>query len=309
MKKIFALLLMLCLLAAVVSSFAVNAAAEDVEISIGQRYEWNDQSQNTEDYKTWVAGGGVSPDNLWFYKIFVLKTEKYMPVVYSNSIGCYAWALQPGDTGIGFARVRSKGVNFHPGEAGDIVKGFICPSGGTVTLETTVARSSEYNLSSSSATPTSFAVYLANGFGASNKAENKVKVYPADDNFEVLTSIDEKTISVDIDVKQGQVILIHIGAMEEQSADSVNMSNYVTYTAINNDVADELTDIDTGKDIPTRTDSIPTLNNGSNNISSGTVNGNTDGGSSLGLILGVVAGVVVVAAVAVVILMKKKKSE
>ena len=307
MKKILTILLALCLLVALAASFAVSASA-DAEIAIGQRYEWNDQTTDAASQKAWRTGKGVSPDGLWTYKVFVLATEKYMGTVISTSAGGYAWAEKPEDTGIGFCRVRNFGSNFHPGEAGDIVKVFTCPSGGTVTLESILARTTEYD-PSSGMTPSSFAVYVADGIGASKKAENRVKVYPVEDDYELLTSATEKTISVDIDVKKGQLIMIHIGAVEaNQGADGVNMSNTVTYIGINDDVAAESTDTDDGRTIISRTDPTLTLNP-TNNAGSVSTNNNADSGSSTGLIIGVVAGVAVVAAVVVVLLLKKKKAE
>ena len=309
MKKILTILLSLCLLAALAVSLAVTSSADE-DVSIGQRYEWNAQDADTTTLKNWRLGGGISPDGLWTYKIFVLNTEKYMPAVVVSLESYYAWSPSPGTTGLGYARVRDYGLNFHPAEAADIVKMFTCPSGGTVTLETNIARVFDFD-PSSGGTPTSFAVYVADGIGAGKKAENRQKVYPLDNDFESITSSKEKTISVDIDVKKGQVIFVHIGAIDgQQGSDSVNMTNSVTYIAVNDEIAEEVTDVDTGRtNIPTRTDSVGPLTGADTGNGSVSINNADEGGSSMGLIIGIVVGVAVVAAVAVVILLKKKKSE
>ena len=140
---------------------------------------------------------------------------------------------------------------------------------------------------------------------------NKEKIYPVDDDYVTLTSAVEKNISIpDIEVAKGQMIMIHIGAIDgNQGADSVNMSNTITYTGISDGAIDpDSIPTDDGKpSVPTR-DSIGTLKPAGGSQSSTTTAPVEDSGS-LGLIIGIVAGAVVVAAVVVVILLKKKKSE
>ena len=142
MKKFLTILLSLCVLASLAVSFAVSSAAEDIEVTVGQRFEWNDQSESPETQKAWRQGKGTSPDGLWQYLVYVHAKKTYLPTVLSND--GFAWAANPGDRGIGYARARVYGTNFHPGEAGDIVKAFTFPSGGTVTVESVVARAKEW---------------------------------------------------------------------------------------------------------------------------------------------------------------------
>ena len=310
MKKVLTALFCLVLLVALASSLVVTTSADEPEITIGQSYAWNNQAVDANAEKAWRLGGGVSPDKNWTYKVCVLATGKYLPVVISSAAGGYAWAASPGDTGIGFARVRYAGVNFHPAEAADIVKVFTCPSGGTITLDTTVARSTEFD-PTSSGTPTSFAVYICDGIDGKKLPVNKEKIYPVDDGYVTLTSAEEKNISIpDIEVAKGQMIMIHIGAIEgNQASDAVNMSNTITYTGISDGEIDpdSISTEDGKPSVPTR-DSIGTLKPAGGSQTTTTTAPVEDSGS-LGLIIGIVAGAVVAAAVVVVILLKKKKSE
>ena len=93
----------------------------------------------------------------YLYLVYVHAKKTYLPTVLSNE-GGYAWAAIPGDTRIGYARVRSYGADFHPAEAGDIVKSFTFPSGGTVTVESVAARAQDWTPEQGS--PSSFAGYL-----------------------------------------------------------------------------------------------------------------------------------------------------
>ncbi len=310
MKKILTIVLTLCLLVTVVSSFAMASfAATKVDVMVGQTFEWNDHSADPQTKSKWFTSNGVSPDGLWTYKVYVLAKDLYIPVVlhsegYMIESEGFAWNAKPGDTGIGYARVMAYGTRFHPGEAADIVKVFTCPSGGTITLDTTIARVHDWVGGDGGTTPTSFAVYL----------EDQL-VYPQNNEYETLTSTQEKKISFDVNVKENQRLFIHIGAVDaQQSGDAVNMVNTVTYKSVNDDVAeiDTTTTSTSTKDIPSA--SIPDFTDGpatdKDKDSTRTVSlpgGGNDDSSNTGLIIGVVAAVVVVAAAAVVIVIKKKK--
>lgn len=308
MKKVLTVLLSLCLLVALGASFAMNSfAAEDIEVTVGQQFEWNDQSADSKTKLAWIQSKGVSPDGLWKYLIYAPAKKQYLPVVLATG-GMFALTPEPNGTGLGYARARDHGKNFHPAEAGDIVKSFTFPSGGTVTVESVVARVNEWV--NGTATPSSFAVYL----------EDKL-VFPASGEYETLTSTADRTFTFDVEVSKGQRLYIHIGCVDgDQSGDAVNMSNTITYKAVNDSVFEADTSsvtTDTGVKI-TKTFTVTLTadggpNAGSSDVDSGMINTNNtgaasgDGGSSVGLIIGIVAGVAVVAAVVVVIIVKKKK--
>ncbi len=302
MKKFLTVLLSLCLLVSVVSAFAVNAfAAEDIQVTVGQKFEWNDQSADADTQKTWRTGKGKSPDGLWKYQIYVLAKDMYLDATLASG-PMYAWNATPGDKGLGYARARQFGKNFHPGEAGDIVKVFTFPSGGTVTVDTNIFRDNEWV--TGTGTPTSIAFYL----------EDKL-VYPTASEYESITSATPRDISFDLEVAKNQRLYIRIGCVEgDQGGDAVNMSNSVTYKAVNDSIAEieEVTSTST-REVPTAssigwgTGEKTTDNSGTSSVKLPT--GGNDDSSSTGLIIGVVAAVVVVAAVAVVIVVKKKKQD
>ncbi len=301
MKKILTILLTLCLLASLAVSFTVSSfAAEDVEVTVGQSFAWNDQSENAETQKAWRTSKGVSPDGLWKYQVYVLAKEMYLDVVLSSD--GFAWNATPGSTGLGYARARQYGKNFHPGEAADIVKVFTFPSGGTVTVDTVVSRANEWVTGTN--TPTSIAIYL----------EDKL-VYPTSGEYESLTSTTDRNITFDVDVAKNQRLYIHIGAVEaNQSSDAINMANTITYKTVNDssvEIEEPTTTTDEKKppvvSIPDFTDGPPTDSDKDSTRTVSLPGGGNDDSSSTGLIIGIVAAVVVVAAVAVVIVIKKKK--
>ena len=304
MKKFLTVLLSVCVLASLLVSFAVSSsAAEDIEVTVGQRFEWNDQSADSETQKNWRLSGGQSADGLWSYQVYVFAKSKYIPTVLGSD--GFAWAATPGSTGIGYARARGYGKNFHPGEAADIAKVFTCPSGGTITVDTTINRVSDWVNGEN--TPSSIAFYL----------EDQL-VWPTAGEYEVISSKDPRSISFDVDVMKGQRLYIRIGCVDgNQSGDAVEMENFVTYKAVNDSVAELPTETEEDTiSLPTR-DSVGALtgpsgnNNETSDNGSGTVNvsgpSSADEGSGVGLIIGIVAGVAVVAAVVVVIVLKKKK--
>ena len=303
MKKVLTILLSVCLLASMVATFAVGAsAAEDIEVTVGQKFEWNDQSGDAESMKAWLRSKGTSPDGLWKYQVYVLAKDIYLNTVISSNF--FAWNATPGNTGLGYARARNHGKNFHPGEAADIVKVFTFPSGGTVTVDSTVARQNEWV--TGTGTPSSFAVYL----------DDKL-VYPTSGEYETLTSTTPRDISFDIDVAKNQRLYIHIGCVDgDQGSDAVDMSNTITYKAVNDtsvelgsDATFTLTGITNTVDVTLNPGDVPTDDNSSRTSGKLPPIGGNDDSSSTGLIIGVVAAVVVVAAVAVVIVVKKKKQD
>lgn len=302
MKKILTLFLTLCLLASVATCFAFSANAEetDIEVSVGSTFEWNSQAESvTGDPKTkfaWYKSNGVSPDGLWSYKFYSLNKKMYKSLVLSGSN--FAWSASAGndDGGIGMARVVNLGGTFHPGYAADVVKEFTCPSGGKIRISSTVARQKD----AAGTTGASFAIYV----------EDRL-VYPEEGNGDYLTLVSStpQTIDVDVEVSKNERVRIHIGAIEEQEEDYVDMSNTITYTSVNDDVAEGLTEDTLVFSTIPRTDDGP--GNANNNNNGGSKLPTKNDGLSTGAIIGIVAGAVAVVgiAVVVVIVLKKKKQD
>ena len=285
MKRILPILLTVCLLAALFTALTVNSgAAEDVQVTVGQKFEWNDQSADSNTQKAWRLGGGKSPDGMWEYMFYSLAKKVYGHVVLSSD--GFAWSKTPGDTGIGYARARGFGKNFHPGEAADIVKVFNVPSGGTITVDTIIKRVNEWVAGTNTAT--SLAVFL-----------DSEQVFPAGGGVMSIVSATEQTYTFDVDVKKGQRLYIHIGCIDgNQSGDAVEMANYVTYKSVNDEVAESTEIVPPPK--PVETIETVIVCPGPQPY---------DEGSSVGLIIGIVAAVVVVIGVVVaVIVIKKKKA-
>ena len=300
MKKILAMILTLCIAVSFAVAFGGLANAEstnpktDIEVTVGMKFEWN---KGTDTDAQWITNKGWSQDGLWSYKVHPINRPGYYMDTTITPDGDYAWNRVPGDTGIGYARARSKGSNFHPGELADIVKVFYCPSGGTIKLDTTIRRAFEFLAQEgSSATPTSLAVYV----------ENR-KVFPEGaDEYISISSIEDQTYSVTFRVAKNERVYIHIGAMGDQASDAVEMSNTITYEEINEDVGD-ISDV--SLDNTRDTVEAPSSTNKPTNTNRPTIVPPKDNGPNVGLIIGVVVAVVVVAGVAAFIFIKKKKAE
>lgn len=312
MKKLVSVFLTICLLASLAVCFTVSANAAE-EVTVGKEYAWNDQSTTPAAAVKWRNGGGKSPDGLWKYEIYHLATEKFYGVVLHSAGGQYAWNATAGadDHGMGYARVREVGKNFHPAYGADIVKTFICPEGGTIDITSTVARA-EAVPGGSELNGTSFAIYV----------EDR-RVYPAEGEGEYLTldSTAEKTVEVKaVEVAKNERVRIHIGAIGNQEKDEVSMSNIIIYKSLNSDnVADIPTDVNTDTNTDTdesssgdnwwdKPDNGKDKNSDKNNNNNA---GSNEDGLSAGAIIGIVIGAVAVVgiAVAVVIVLKKKKQD
>lgn len=225
MKKLLLIALSLCMMLGTVAAFAVPSVAiedgvNEVEVVAGSSFSWNDQSGDPDSQKVWRFGKGKSPDGLWQYLFYSPKRKVYGPMVYSSH-GYYAWAKEPGVSGLGYARARDFGRNFHPGETADVVKCFTFPSGGTVTVDTVIARVTAWE-EGTDTTPTSLTIFL-----------DDRQVFPANGEYETIVSDVEQTYSFDIDVIANQRLYIHIGCIDgNMQGDAVIMSNFVTYTAV-----------------------------------------------------------------------------
>ena len=295
MKKILTVFLALCLIAAFGTMFAISSfaeeATEEIDVTAGMKFEWNDSSENA---KQWIQSKGVSPEGLWKYQMYALEKGIYQDLAAVYSSG-FAISTNPGDDGVGYARVRKNGINFHPGKTADVVKAFTCPSGGTIEVTSVLTREKDV---SQTGTGTSFCVYLGSQL-----------VYPADGSpYMILNSKDPQTFTFTVDVAKGQVLRFHIGGIDGNIAgDSTNMSNVVTYKAVNDSVGEDEVSGTITFDRVSNTVSVDAIgaNNGNNGSSLNTSNGGN--GGNVGLIIGIVAGVVVVAAVVVVVIIKKKQ--
>ncbi len=306
MKKILTVFLAVCLLASLATCFAFSSsAAEEIDVTAGSKFEWNDQSGDAKKQTAWRTGKGKSPDGLWQYHFYSLVKKMYQPMVFANGAQ-YAWTTNPGgdDSGLGYARVRELGKNFHPAVAADVVKTFYCPAGGTIEITSTLARQMDL-VAGTSQTGTSFAIYV----------EDRL-VYPEEGGGEFLTLVSTapQTVTVTVEVAKNERVRFHIGAIGDQGSDGVNMENTIVYKSVDDSkVADEKSDtkwqnsVYVNPDLPT--DQIN--NNVNNNNNNNNNNTNNDGGISAGAIIGIVVGAVSVVgiAVAVVVILKKKKQD
>lgn len=303
MKKFLCILLTLSLALSLVTLFAVSAHAEGekIDVTVGQSFEWGDQSADLNTRRNWGNSKGVSPDGLWRYQFYALSKKVYSDMVYCSSAGGFAWSANAGsdDMGLGYARVRNYGVNFHPATGADTVKVFTCPSGGTIQISTTVARASAVPTDGSS-NGTSFAIYL----------EDRL-IYPeaGGGEFRALTETAPQNIDVTVDVKAGERVRIHIGAMGNQGSDSVNMTNVITYKAVNSDTAEIVES--SGPLHGTLTDpatyTIPDVQDNDGNSPDRDLPTKNGGGFPIVAVIIIVAVVAVAAAGVVIVVLKKKK--
>ncbi len=293
MKKVLTVFLTLCLLVSLATCFAFSASAEeqDITVTVGQVFEWNDQSKDLQSKIAW-SKKNKSPDGLWKYQFYSLTKKIYKDMVYSVAYSAYAWSTNPtqDDSGIGYCRVREFGKNFHPGYAGDTVKVFTCPSGGTIQITNVLSRSTDL-VSGTDANGTSFAIYV----------EDR-KVFPENEEYLTLVSTSPQIEELTIDVAKNERIYFHIGAIGDNTEDGVNMTNTITYKTINDDVAEIQSQTDTNSATSSKKpNSGNQNNNNSNNLPV------KKDGLPVGAIIGIVAAAVVVVAVVVVIVLKKKK--
>jgi hypothetical protein len=79
MKKILAFCLVLCVFASMAASFAVSASADDIQVSIGQKFEYNSQAATNEAQLAWRKQAGSS-DGLWQYEMYSLEQGIAMAV-------------------------------------------------------------------------------------------------------------------------------------------------------------------------------------------------------------------------------------
>ena len=305
MKKFLTLFLTLCLVVSFAACFVVSAnAEEEIKVSVGSTFEWNDNSGDAKTQMAWHKSEGKSADGLWKYQYYSLKKQVYKDMVAFGKYFAWSSKATADDFGIGYARVGEYGTWFHPGYAADAVKVFTCPSGGSIQISTEIYRKTDL-VAGSGKTGTSFAIYV----------EDEL-VYPAADSgltYETLVSTEPQLFDVTVDVAKGERVRIHIGAIDQQDGDGVTMKNTITYKSINDEVAGDISDktlTDGGLD-PTYSRPSNNPNQGGNNNNNNRLPTKNDGGLSTGAIIGIVAGVVVVAvaAVVVVIVLKKKKQD
>ena len=306
MKKLLTVLLALCLMTSLVACFAVSAnAAEEIDVVVGSKFEWNDQSSAAAK---WREGNGKSEDGLWQYHLYRLEApddqDPYRPLVWSSA-ACYAWNKSATNAGgIGYARVRDNGATFHPATKADVVKTFYCPSGGTIEITSVLSRVDEIDVAAGY-NGSSFAIYV----------EDRL-VYPeaGGGDYLILDSTTPQTVTVkNIEVAKNEHVHIHIGAVGEQSADLVRMTNSIRYIGVNDSEIDEHSHtVSQNSYKPPEGVDVPTINNNNNNNNGGnTQNNNQGGGLSTGAIIGIVIGGVAVIgiAVAVVVILKKKQQQ
>lgn len=300
MKRTLSILCCLCLVLSMAAALTLNASAE-VEVTLGQEFAYNGAS-TAEERLAWRTHN-PSEDGLWKYMFYHLGKGVYSDMKSVKTQGAqYSWnGTEASNSGTGdfdYCLVREYGKNFHPGSGADVCKAFICPTGGTVNIRTTIYRANEWT-SESKGTPTGFAIFV----GAK-------QIFPeSGSGYESITSKTPREITCTAEVLQGEQIIFRINCIDgDKASDAVYMENFVSYSAINRDgpvVTDTNTglvasyhDIDVDVTIPTLVDTD--------------VSGNADtasSGLSTGAIVGIVIGAVVVvgAAVAAILIVKKKK--
>lgn len=303
MKKVFSLFLCLCLLGslAVACAFVMNAAADDLVVTVGSKFEYNEQTVQ-DDMLRWRRGE-LDKDGLWSYRYRIVAKDTYGIMSYAAAGfdgGYYSFNGQAatGNGSLDYVLVRYYGRNFHPGTGGDVCKVFTCPASGKVKISTTIARASEVNPEDPSANGTSFAIYLR------TSPTEKTLIYPTGGaEYETLTSTVPLTPEVEIDVAKNNQIVFQIGSCGNRGSDAVDMSNSVEYLSLSSTADGE--DCDATTTTTTKTPTSTITDNGSHSI---TVPGPKPDKTPVGLIIGIVAAVVVVVGVVVVFVVKKKKS-
>lgn len=189
------------------------------DVFYGEVFEWMIPEQGNE----WRTCKGVSPDGLWKYLFYVPHKRMYLPAQYVPSSDCYAFSSSMFSPGGSYgASVREYGMRFFPSEALDVVKSFLVPADGTVTVECEISRVHEW-VQGGGGAPTAFSVYLGTQ-----------QVYPADGtSFLPVTSVEQQKISFPLEVKEGQTLYFRVGGINGVVKDSaVYMYNRVTYVSV-----------------------------------------------------------------------------
>ena len=126
-----------------------------------------------------------------------------------------------------YCRVRSGGNNMHPGAQADSIKTFICPSDGRVSFNVECNRDYAVN---NGQTGNSVRVWV-----------NNEKVWPKDSDQYELNDTSLLTVSLELDVKEGDLIRFMIGSLGNSGGDGVTIQEHsVTYISGGDNLVPEL---------------------------------------------------------------------
>ncbi|MBQ4323157.1 MAG: hypothetical protein IJC19_04380, partial [Clostridia bacterium] len=186
--------------------------AGEWDVVPGQTFEWNRADEQSR--LAWINGKGLSSDGLWKYLCYEHASGarnagyKALPRQ-ALSGGSYQYATSFSGDSVYIAKVSDFGEWFSAGTYVDVVKSFVCPSGGRVRLSSVLEVLLSYK------DGVVFSVYL----------ENR-QVYPTDGSRGIsLSEVGQKRFDVEIDVKKNQRIFIHIGKGGSTEHSGVRMSN------------------------------------------------------------------------------------
>lgn len=184
------------------------------DVQPGQTFEWtvmqhvNGLNSGASEYLS-----GFSSDSFWHYEYY--RNGKYENMNYSKRSRIF--------TSSAGGTISQRGDWFQPAQGCNVVKTFLCPSGGRIVLDNTLWCSSGWSLPME----ITFAVYLDNE-----------RVFPSDGSPYVVLGRDmtRPNYKITLDVKKNQQLRIHLGTF--QSSDiRISMENKVTYQTVNEDTA------------------------------------------------------------------------
>ena len=188
------------------SLLPVNAMAEDA-ITPGDSFTYTKEDN-------W----GID-DGIWSWQWALADSHNFSDMTFTTVDGqgeCYVadWALYP------YCAARSGGINVHPNAKADAARVFTAPATGWVTVTATVARGSDVAVATK-ATPTSFRILLENA-----------TVYPTKGDYQVLSTKEAEHITLQVFLKKGELLRFVVGAMDNQTSDSVTLQTTVTYDTV-----------------------------------------------------------------------------
>ena len=161
-------------------------------------------------------------NSIWSWQWATADSKSFSDMTFTTVDGqgeVYAadWEQYP------YCAARNGGINVHPNQKADAARVFTAPASGWVTVEVSVARTSAMAVGTK-ATPTSFRILLEN-----------TTVYPSTGDYLVLSTTATESISLPVFVKKGERLRFIVGAMDNQSSDSVNLQTTITYDTVGED--------------------------------------------------------------------------
>ncbi len=158
-------------------------------------------------------------DSNWSWEYTPKNQTTFSSMTYQNISG-YGYMYVAGWSTYPYSYVSNLGVKIHPAVEADTVKTFTVPYSGTVKIDTSIARYTQYK-ENSEYTPTSLRILL-----------NDTQVYPLYSEHLVITDTKSKEFAFSVQVRKGDKIRFVVGSMEQEGSDAVDMYNTVTYTSL-----------------------------------------------------------------------------